>query len=503
MTVETGTPHTAEPSPRPLAWIVGLLLILAFGTYLRFGDLGVRSLWYDELSTWHVSRLALADSLRWLPEVKMAPLYQICLRGLTDDPRPAEWVLRLPAATAGVLAILAAFWLGKLGGGWAVGCALAGLLACNSLQLDYSREARPYTMLVLGSTLSVALWYRLVVEPRSLYFFTFIVVATLTLHAHYLAVLTILGQACWWALTWLFAPTRRRSLRPLVALVITGVLCTPIVIRYFYFRSPVYQGLEWIPPLTWQRALEVLEQLTFGRGWVLALLLPALLLWVVAWRGLRPKRLPRPGGELFAGPHDLCGLLVLCFAVVCFGLVVISWVAQPLMVPRYALAAAVPLLLIPLLLAHRLDRRTPLLIMAFFVIGTAPAWLGRGAHPPGFREMASYLNEQLDPQADAVAVAIYDTSHPDVVECERLGFAYYPLERAEAYELWLGADSDGTHHAVLEDPRGLYLVVFEGDPEPLLEEAGRRILPFVINGEAFSRLYFTPYRLIRAAPLSR
>ena len=158
MTAETDTPHTAEPSPRPLAWIVGLLLILAFGTYLRFGDLGVRSLWYDELSTWHVSRLALADSLRWLPEVKMAPLYQICLRGLTDDPRPAEWVLRLPAATAGVLAILAAFWLGKLGGGWAVGCALAGLLACNSLQLDYSQEARPYTLLILGYTLSVTLW---------------------------------------------------------------------------------------------------------------------------------------------------------------------------------------------------------------------------------------------------------------------------------------------------------------------------------------------------------
>jgi hypothetical protein len=503
MTAETDTPRTVGPSSRPLPWVVGLLLIVGLGTHLRFAGLGTRSLWYDEFSTWHVSQLGFAESLRWLPEVKMAPLYQVCLRSLTDDPRPAEWVLRLPAATAGVLAILAAFWLGKLGGGWAVGCALAGLLACNSLQLDYSQEARPYTMLVLGGTLSVGLWYRLVVQQRPLHFFTYIVVATLTVHAHYLAVLTILGQACWWAITWLFGPPQRRSLRPLAALIITAVLCTPIVIRYVYFRSPVYQGLEWIPTLTWQHALEVLEQLTFGRAWVLVLVLPALLLWVVAWCGLRPKRLPRPGGELFAGPYDLCGLLVLCFAFTYFGLVTISWIGQPLMVPRYALAAAAPLLLIPLLLAHRLDRRTPLLIMAFFVIGTAPAWLGRGAYPPGFREMAQYLNEHVDPQVDAVAMAIYDTSHPDVVECERLGFAYYPLERAAPYELWLGADPDGTHRAVLGDPRGLYLVVFEGEPVPLLEEAGRRLLPFVINGEAFSRLYFKPYRLIRVAPLSR
>jgi hypothetical protein len=312
--------------------------------------------------------------------------------------------------------------------------------------------------------------------------------------------LTILGQACWWALTWLFSRAQRRSLRPLAALIITAILCTPIVIRYFHFRSPVYQGLSWIPPLTWQRALEVLEQLTFGRAWVLVLLLPALLLWAVAWRGLRPKRLPRPGGELFAGPHDLCGLLALCFAFVYFGLVIISLVVQPLMVPRYALAAAVPVLLIPLLLAHRLDQRTPLLIMAFFMIGTVPAWLGRGTHPPGFREMAAYLNDHVDPQAEAVAVAIYDTSHPDVVECERLGFNYYPLEHAAAHELWLGPDPEGTHRAVLEDPRGLYLVVFEGEPEPLLDRAGRQIQPFTLDGETYSRLFFKPYRLIRVAP---
>jgi len=227
------------------------------------------------------------------------------------------------------------------------------------------------------------------------------------------------------------------------------------------------------------------------------------LLWVVAWRGLRPKRLPRPGGELFAGPHDLCGLLVLCFAFVCFGLVVISWIAQPLMVPRYALAAAVPLLLIPLLLAHRLDRRTPLLIMAFFMIGTAPAWLGRAAHPPGFREMAAYLNEHVDSRTDGVVLCIYDTSHPDVIECEKLGFAYYPLERAEPHELWLDPNANRAQQAILEDPRGLYLAVFQGDPLPLLEHAGRQIVPFVINGAAYSRLYFKPYRLIHVAPLSR
>ena len=120
------------------------------------------------------------------------------------------------------------------------------MLAFNGLQLEYSQEARPYSMLVLGCTLSVALWHRLVVDSRRLDMYLYVITTVLTLYAHYLAGLTIIAQAVWWIAIVTRRPSDRRSLRPLLALVITGALCIPLAYRYLHYRSSMFQGLEWI-----------------------------------------------------------------------------------------------------------------------------------------------------------------------------------------------------------------------------------------------------------------
>ncbi len=40
-----------------------LIVLMVLGGYLRFVGLGTRSLWLDEFSTWHVSRIDLRKSL--------------------------------------------------------------------------------------------------------------------------------------------------------------------------------------------------------------------------------------------------------------------------------------------------------------------------------------------------------------------------------------------------------------------------------------------------------
>ncbi|UCC30207.1 MAG: glycosyltransferase family 39 protein [Phycisphaerales bacterium] len=485
----------------PIIYLTVLILIVLLGVYLRFEGLGVRSLWRDELCTWHVSRMGLWESLRWGPELTKPPLYQFALRLLTPDPHPSEFLLRFPAAICGVLTVLAGWWLGRLAGGRWVGLALAGLLTFNGLQIDYSQECRPYSMLVLGSTLSTTLWYRLVVDERRVDFYAYIVTAVLTLHAHYLAALTIFGQVLWWLVTWRGGRAKRPALRPLLALVASGVFCIPIVLRYLYFRSSVFQGLDWIRPPTWLSTLDVMKQLTFGWPWVFGLFAPLVVLWIMSAFGM-PLRLPgRRGGRIFAGREDILGLLLLCWLSAWFGLLVISWVAHPAMVARYGLPAAAPALLIPLVIACRWDRRGPLIIAVVFVIGAAPHWLIR-EHAPGFRELAAYLEKHVDPESEAAVLIIDNTVYPGWEDSERLGFQYYPMKGVPVEELRLNPDGLAAEDSILKDPRGLYLIALWADPFLILEAAGRQAVPFQIDRLSYSRLLFAPYRLVRVAPLA-
>jgi hypothetical protein len=511
MTPEQTSRRADGPSLQK-AWIVLILLAVVLGAYLRLEGLGERSLWRDELCTWRVSRMDLAESMRWGPELTKPPLYQLALRVLTRDPHPSEAMLRLPAAACGLLVVVVGWWLGRLGGGRWVGAAMALLCALNGLQIYYSQEARPYSMLLLGCMLTTGLWYHLVIGGRWRFFLAYVVVAVLTLHAHYLAALTLAGHALWWLIFARTNPSKRRGpwLRPFGALVATGILCMPIVVRYLYFRSSMFQGLSWIDPPTVLGTLDVLGRLTFGLQWVFVVLMPALALWIASASGVTLPDTPQPGGRVFGGRVDFCGLLLACFATGWFGLLVISWIAHPAMIARYALPASVPAILIPLILAHRLDRRMPLIIVAVFALASAPEWITRGyasqeppqwRSDPGLRELAAYLTEHADPTNEVVVLTLDATIYPEWEDSERLVFDYYPIEGVPIEELRLGPDNITAENDILKDPRGLYLIVLWADEMAIVEAAGRQIVPFEIEDRSFDRLLFTPYRLVHIAPL--
>jgi hypothetical protein len=444
--------------------------------------------------------MGLWESLSWGPELTKPPLYQFSLRLLTQDPRPSEAQLRFPAALCGLLTILAGWWVGKLAGGWSVGLAVAGLLAFNGLQIEYSQEARPYSMLVVACTLSSVLWYRLVVDVRRVFLYGYIITATLALYAHYLAALTILAHALWWVVVLSGRPQGQRPLRPLAGLLVTGLLCVPLAVRYLYYKSSLFQGLDWIDPPTWQRSQDVLEELTFGWHWVYLVFATLVALWIAGAFGLKLRRLRRPGGSLFAGREDICGLLLVWWLCAWFGLLVISWLTHPAMVARYALPGAVPMLLLPLVVAHRLDRRVPLVVMAVFIASAAPVWMGR-TFEPGCREMVAYLNTHVDPEGGAVVLAI-DSGRLGWEEMERMPFRYYPLDDLSLLELPLRPNGRPVDDRVLTDPRTLYLVVFRSEPSEILAGTGRRIVPIVEKGLSYSQLLFAPYRLVVVAPLA-
>jgi len=482
-------------------WLAYSLLVftLIVAGYLRFPDLGERSLWLDEFCTWHVSRLPLRDSLAWEPELTIPPLYQLTVRATAHDPRPPEWRLRLPAAACGLLLVGAGWWLGTTFCHWSVGCALAALLACDFLQIEYSREARPYSMLVLGCTLSTLFWYRLVTQRKRRYVLAYVVATVLTIHAHFLAILTVGGQLLWWPLASGKRNDRSATRRAATSFGATILLSLPVVLRSLLHRDVVASDISWIGPAGWAHIADVLIDVAFGPIWVATMLIPAVAVWVLAalrWQGLGWAR------QAYAGRDDVCGLLFAWLMCAWLGLAVVSWLAQPVMVTRYALPVAVPAMLLPLVVAYRLRPWLPGIAAPVFCVGALWWSFATRTDEPGFRELVRYVEQHTDADDALVVQLIGQSTNPHWTQMQRLALAYYPLDR-DVQEIHLDADGRPIDGMVFKDPRPMYLIAFRSEPFALLEKVGRESERILFDGDWCPQLFFAPYRLIRVAPLER
>ena len=170
-------------------------------------------------------------------------------------------------------------------------------------------------------------------------------------------------------------------------------------------------------------------------------------------------------------------------------------------VTRYALPAAIPALLLPLLLAARLHRHGPIVLAALIVFGTAPQWFAKvTTTEPGFREMVGHIRTNANPQTDGVALVIESSEAPYWADMRRLALQYYPLDDRTVNELVLDPLVAQSGHEVLHDGRRWYFMVFRGDPVPVLVGAGRRFESFAGDETTYRQLAFEPYRLMKVAP---
>jgi mannosyltransferase len=148
-----GLDRRAEDSvSRIAAWATwaGLAIAVAVAAFLRFDGLGVPSYWLDEvLGQLLVQRAPAIPWWQWLTGVhpQHGPLYY-ALQWLAFVLRDDEWGGRALAALFGLCSV-PLLWMSARAarGGWP--WAGAALLAISPLHVYYSREARPYALLVL------------------------------------------------------------------------------------------------------------------------------------------------------------------------------------------------------------------------------------------------------------------------------------------------------------------------------------------------------------------
>lgn len=132
---------------------VFLIMATVLGAVLRFYSLTGQSLWVDEMLTWNMIRPGIgAGYLEQLLDSIQGPLYMAVtwpLIRLQDTP----FMLRLPAAVAGVLTIpFFGIFVGRVMNGRAAKIAVL-LLALSPFHIWYSQEARGYAFLMLFSVL--------------------------------------------------------------------------------------------------------------------------------------------------------------------------------------------------------------------------------------------------------------------------------------------------------------------------------------------------------------
>ncbi len=128
-------------------WPLGGLIIIAIAARLAFLNQPMR---YDEaLSFNEFASRAPYYGLSFYPEPNNHLLNTLLMHVAYAVLGNQPWVLRLPALIAGVLLVPATYGLGRLLYGRGAGLAAAGLVAASSYVVEYSTNARGYTLAAL------------------------------------------------------------------------------------------------------------------------------------------------------------------------------------------------------------------------------------------------------------------------------------------------------------------------------------------------------------------
>jgi hypothetical protein len=156
---DLGSPDKAREAERHHSstwYLLGGLLGLAL--IVRLWDLSAESLWEDEIRTARLAGLTTGELLRrvFVEREFAVPVLHILLSRAALVLHPTDASLRLVSVLLGLGGVAAVFKLGREAHGNQVAWISALLVAVSPGHIEYSREARPYAMLVL--VVALLLW---------------------------------------------------------------------------------------------------------------------------------------------------------------------------------------------------------------------------------------------------------------------------------------------------------------------------------------------------------
>jgi uncharacterized membrane protein len=280
-------------TPR-LRWYHGalLLLLLLIGSMIRWHAIGRIGLWMDEYWALYLSTgrgdqafnlptqvilspapdVGFAGAPSWwhiwtgLDSVLHPPLYYLILRGWVDAFGQADVTIRLLSLILDLAAIALLFDKVRLTNSPWTALVAAGLMVFAPVQIDYSQQARPYTLLAVATLIVFNLLRRIEiygVSPRKI--FGLAIVSFLAALTHYLAIGVIIGGI---AYAWIAfpSPARWRAIFAMLAgLAVFTIAWAPF---FWHSRPAASTGVGYMITTRRELLLAILDiplRLLFGR----------------------------------------------------------------------------------------------------------------------------------------------------------------------------------------------------------------------------------------------
>lgn len=245
--------------------LILLPIILFLGTGLRFYNNTAVALWHDEAFSALYLRYSWQEMLYRIGLDVHPPLYYFILRIWSYFAGTSLLSLRLLSIIFGVLTIWAGYLFVKaVFGNKKLALLSALLIAINSFQIQYSLEARMYT---LGTFLALLSSYFLVraLENKKFWLW-YAVFATAGLYTHYYLLFSVAAQGLYVAFYIIKARKVRLLIRAVGYYLLALILYMPWLPTFFKQVVRVQQNY-WIPPLNrWSIPSTIWKMIFGGQG---------------------------------------------------------------------------------------------------------------------------------------------------------------------------------------------------------------------------------------------
>jgi mannosyltransferase len=175
-----------------------LALITVVAALLRFHGLAAKSFWFDEGVSVAIARLDWYNFARilWRREANMSLYYLLLHFWLHFG--GSEFFVRALSVLFAIASIPAIYWLSRRLFDPPVGMIAASLLAVNAYHVQYSQDARSYSLMVLLCVLSSICFLKCLADPSPRNRTLYVITSALAVYAQFFALLLLLAQ--WFSL---------------------------------------------------------------------------------------------------------------------------------------------------------------------------------------------------------------------------------------------------------------------------------------------------------------
>lgn len=319
-------------SRQALAISIGFTLV---ALAVRLIGLSLDSLWYDEVFSIRVGRLAWGDIIRLSLSDVHSPLYLLLLNFWTGLFGETESAVRMFSVLFSVLTVFVIYHLALRLFNSRTAFFAALFITLSPFHVFYAQETRVYSLLTFVSATSVYFFVSWLKEDTRLSSVLYVISTAILLYTHLYAAFVVMAQVFYFALLFLreggtFA---RRVRRWLILQLITASLFLPWAVVVWQQATRARQGF-WISEPDWLAPFRTLLEYC-GSLWLTLLLLPLFIYGVKCCCEQNNKE------TRYSPPHLRAFLLlwlILTLTVPFF----LSKLLTPFYLPKYTIAASLP-----------------------------------------------------------------------------------------------------------------------------------------------------------------